>query len=165
MSSLASLLAPYHDRDHQQLVVVTAVIVFLDGLAISYWWYLRRLNHDQLGLSTAHEYAWVFVPLLFVPVLLFLGLYFTARHIERALPLWSLLPGIAATVLIGGLAGQLVGVRLWPAAAPITFIQGSQLLSVHHHPQILFYWGDFLDPLVSAFITAVAALGLAQARD
>lgn len=164
MSSASALLDSYRERDQLFVLVLTAAIMFLDGLALVYRWFLREVNYQQMGLSPVNEFAYVFGPILFEPVLLFGALYYTARRIDGELPVWTLIPGLAVAVVLGGLAGQFTGIDTWPAATPLTFAQGYDLLLLHH-PQALLYWQDFLGPLVRALLTAIAALGLAQARD
>lgn len=163
MSPTTALLDSFRDRDQLFDLVLTAALMFLDGLAIVYRWFLRDVNQQQLGLSPVDEFAYVFGPILFEPVLLFVALYYTARRIDGEIPVWTLVPGLAVAVVLGSLAGQFTGIDSWPAAPPLTFVLGYNLWTLLD-PLGLLYLQDFLGPLVRAHLTAIAALGLAQAQ-
>lgn len=164
MSPPYALLESFRDSAHRRLLALTAVIMFFDGLALVYRWFLRRLNEQQPGLSQANEFAYVFGPILFEPVVLFVALYYAARRIDGELPVWTLVPGLAVAVVLGSLAGQFTGIDSWPAAPPLAFVLGFNLWTILH-PTGIIYLQDFLGPLVRALLTAIAALGLAQARN
>lgn len=132
-----------------------------EGIAVIYYWSLRSLNDSQLGLSSINWVAYFVSPILFEPILLFGALYYTGVTMDRDLPLLQLLPGLALAVLVGGVIGQFIGLDITPTAAPIVFLKNSDFLALS--PQLVIYWRDVLAPLVRAFLTVVAALGLAEA--
>lgn len=119
MSPASALLDPYRVSTHRRLLGLTAVIVFLDGLAFVYRLHLREVLSQKLVLSLPDEIAYLVGPMLFGPILLFGALYYTTVTRDREIPLLTLVPGLAVAVLVGGLAGQFVGIDTWPAVTPL----------------------------------------------
>ncbi|QLG27723.1 hypothetical protein HUG10_09230 [Halorarum halophilum] len=113
MTLSSSILEPYREWEPRLVVVLTALLLFLDGIVTLYHTFLARKLSHWIELSVVERVA--FIPSTFIvePVLLFVALYYVSRRFDQQVPLVKLLPGLVVAVVVGSLLGDVVGVRIW----------------------------------------------------
>ena len=157
MSTLSTVSESYTERESQLVVMLTAGILFLEGLVITYQLHLKEVYEDTFSLSTFEWAIRIYGPILVEPVLLFGTLYYVGSRFDRPIPLLRLLPGLAVAVIIGGILGQYVG-------GPPTPLRGGIGVGIPADPTDHLYLQPVWEPLLRDMLTAVAALGFAQTR-
>lgn len=158
MVSASTVLEPYTERKPLVVVLLTAGLLFVEGVLISYQWFLKNANASGMGLSTIETAVYVFGSFLVEPILLFGVVYYVGSRFDRRIPLVKLLPGLAGAVVVGSVLGQLVGGTIWFPPLHLTNV------GIRVDPVTLLNWRDTLGPLVRDLLTVVAALGLASSR-
>ncbi len=159
MALHSDLLEPYTRPGAGVIVTLTALVLFLGGLATAYRDHLQAVNQATIGLSPVETVAFATVSFLVEPVLLFAVLYAVASRVDHP-PLTSLLPGLAVAVFLGTYAGQLIGANIWTLRRGFAAVIGTGLIA---EPGILLVFNDVVELLVRDLLTAVAALGVACA--
>ncbi|RDI70893.1 hypothetical protein [Halopelagius longus] len=140
----------------------TAALLFLHEVVSAYQMSLLRALSRFWSLATGEWVALSVGSFVVEPVLLFVGLYYLSRRLDERLPTVLLLSALAAAVVVGSLFGQFVGWTVWHVPTPFSTALQRNLL--YPSPVTLLHWQEFLAPLVRSFLTALAAIGLAQYR-
>jgi len=153
----------YPSDDSPLLLSLTFVLAAADGVVLALRFLLRERNAQGLGLSAAEWVTYTVGPALVEPALLFGVLYYASARCEQLPPLFRLLPGLAAAVVVGGGVGQLLGAWLFPTGwTPVARV-GTGAVFVADL-RALPVWRDLLEPFLRSLLTAVAAVGVAQSR-
>lgn len=151
----------YTDRRVLLVAALTATLLFLHEVVSAYRLSIGRSIRLE-PLSTGDWVVFTVGSFLVEPVLLFVSLYYASRHPDERLPMAVLLPTLVVAVVVGCLLGQFVGWRIWRVYTPLsTALQRNMLLP---SPLTLLHWQEFATPLVRSFLTALAAVGLAEYR-
>lgn len=165
MALQSSFTDPYRAWGPRLLVLFTAGILFVDGLALAYESHLRAVLQDTGTLSSTNLFAYLWGSLLVEPVMLFVVLYYVSTRIEQHPSLSRLLPGLLVAVVVGSVFGVSVGGELWRHPMYYhTLLTSTGHMFTSTHTQTLLSWQDVIIHLGRNLLTVVAALAVARVR-